>query len=62
MLSLKTDLKQQQQHTQESISKRSRVSMIDALHPTTTTLLNSSSLIAPWSTNHNMKNYENSPG
>jgi hypothetical protein len=60
MLSLKTDLKHQQ-HSQESMSKRPRISMIEPPSlPTTTTLfdrLNSTS----WSTT-NMKTYENSPG
>jgi hypothetical protein len=62
MLSLKTDLKHQQ-HSQESISKRQRVLMIDRPHPTTTTTatLNSSSLITSWPT-MNIKTYENSPG
>ncbi len=63
MLSLKTDLKHQQ-HSQESMSKRQRVLMIDRPHPTTTTTtatLNSSSLITSWPTT-NIKNYENSPG
>ncbi|CAF3911232.1 unnamed protein product [Adineta steineri] len=65
MLSLKTDLKhqQQQQQSQESLSKRLRMPMMDVLHPTASILLNSSSsssLIVPWST-MNMKNYENSP-
>jgi hypothetical protein len=66
MLSIKTDLKHQQ-HSQESISKRQRVLMIDRPHPTTATTtttvttLNSSSLITSWPTT-NMKNYENSPG
>lgn len=62
MLSYKTDLKHQQ-YSQESISKRPRVLMIDTPHPLTTTVttLNSSSLITSWPTT-NMKNYENSPG
>jgi hypothetical protein len=62
MLSLKTDLKYQQ-HSQESISKRARVLMIDPPQPTTTTIttLNTSSLITSWPTT-NMKTYEHSPG
>jgi len=60
MLSHKTDLKHQQ-HSQESISKRPRVLMIDTPQPTTTiTTLNTSSLMTSWPTG-NMKNYENSP-
>jgi hypothetical protein len=60
MLSLKTDLKHHQ-HSQESISKRPRVLMIDTPQITTITTLNPSSLISSWQTT-NMKNYENSPG
>ena len=69
MLLLKTDLKYQQ-HSQESISKRPRILMIDqptTVIPTTTTIttlvdrLNSSSMINNWQT-ANLKTYEDSPG
>ena len=64
MLSLKNDLKHPQ-HSQESLSKRARVLIMDASQalPTTTmtTVNTSSSLITPWPTTH-MKAYENSPG
>ncbi|CAF0836823.1 unnamed protein product [Adineta ricciae] len=66
MLSLKTDLKHLQ-HLQESVSKRSRTSLLDTAHTiatgstsASTTTFNSSPLVVPWST-ANMKNYENSP-
>jgi hypothetical protein len=69
MLLLKTDLKYQQ-HSQESISKRPRILMIDqptTVIPTTTSIttlvdrLNPSSMINNWQTAH-LKTYEDSPG
>ncbi len=65
MLSLKTDLKYQQ-HSQEPISKRSRMLMIEpstSLIPTTTitTLADRSTMITNWQT-PNLKTYEDSPG
>jgi hypothetical protein len=69
MLLLKTDLKHQQ-HSQESISKRSRILMIDppiSVIPTTTTIttlvdrLNPSLMVNNWQTT-NLKTYEDSPG
>jgi hypothetical protein len=65
MLSLKTDLKHHQQ-SQESISKRARVLMIDPPQPmlpatTTLTTMNTSSLITSWPMT-NVKTYEHSPG
>jgi transposase-like protein len=64
MLSLKTDLKYQQ-HSQEPISKRSRMLMIEpstSLIPTTTitTLADRSTMITNWQT-PNLKTYEDSP-
>jgi hypothetical protein len=67
MLLLKTDLKHQQ-HSQESICKRSRILMIEpptSLIPTTITSLidrlNPSTMMTNWQT-QNLKTYEDSPG
>ncbi len=66
MLLHKTDLKNQQ-HSQESISKRSRTLMVEqptSVIPTTTTLidqLHPSTTVTHWQT-QNLKTYEDSPG
>lgn len=68
MLLLKTDLKHQQNNTQESMSKRPRILMIDpstSVIPTTTSIidrLNPQPMTnSHWQT-HNLKTYEGSPG
>ena len=62
MLSHKTDLKHVQ-HSQESLSKRARVLMIDSSQSNGTTIstINASSSMSSWPPN-TMKTYENSPG